>query len=102
MVSRFSPAAFSSRHSQGGGHTTATMRGAIDDPLVQRIMNYQASMACQHFAEGATIFAPDVAYVVPGNNPLIGHYEGPEAVMGISGGRWKSLAAATRSPIGCG
>jgi uncharacterized protein len=62
-----------------------TMRGAIDHPLVQRIMNYQAAMARQDFSEGATIFAPDVAYVVPGNNPLSGHYEGPEAVMGYFG-----------------
>jgi uncharacterized protein len=64
---------------------TTNMRGAIDHPLVQKIMAYQAAMARQDFAEGATIFAPDVVYVVPGNNPLSGRYEGPEAVMGYFG-----------------
>jgi uncharacterized protein len=62
-----------------------TMRGAVDHPLVQRIMAYQAAMARQDFAEGARIFAPDVVYLVPGNNPLSGRYEGPDAVMGYFG-----------------
>jgi uncharacterized protein len=64
---------------------TTTMRGATDHPLVQKIMAYQAAMAQQDFAEGATIFAPDVVYIVPGNNPLSGRYEGPDAVMGYFG-----------------
>jgi uncharacterized protein len=64
---------------------TTIMRGATNHPLVQRIMSYQAAMAQQDFAEGAKIFAPDVVYVVPGNNPLSGRYDGPEAVMGYFG-----------------
>jgi uncharacterized protein len=64
---------------------TTTMRGATDHPLVQKIIAYQAAMARQDFAEGGTIFAPDVVYVVPGNNPLSGRYEGPDAVMGYFG-----------------
>ena len=67
------------------------MRGATDHPLVQRIMQYQAAMANQDFAAGATIFAPDVVYVVPGSNPLSGTYQGPAAVMGYFG----RLMAAT-------
>jgi uncharacterized protein len=68
------------------------MRGATDHPLVQRIMVYQAAMARQDFAAGATIFATDVVYMVPGSNPLSGTYEGPEAVMGYFG----RLMAVTR------
>ena len=62
-----------------------TMRGAVDHPLVQKIIAYQGAMARQNFAEGVQIFAPDVIYVVPGNNPLSGTYEGAEAVMGYFG-----------------
>lgn len=62
-----------------------TMRGAVNHPLVQKIIAYQSAMARQDFAEGANIFAPDVVYIVPGNNPLSGRYEGPDAVMGYFG-----------------
>lgn len=58
------------------------MRGAVDHPLVQKIIAYQAAMARQDFAEGAKVFAPDVVYEVPGANALSGRYQGPEAVMG--------------------
>jgi uncharacterized protein len=61
------------------------MCGAVDHPLVQKIVAYQAAMARQDFSAGAKIFAPDVVYVVPGNNPLSGRYEGPDAVMGYFG-----------------
>jgi uncharacterized protein len=73
---------------------TTTMRGATDHPLVQKIMAYQAAMARQDFAEGATIFAPNVVYIVPGNNPLSGRYEGPDAVMGYFG-RLMAFTAGT-------
>lgn len=71
-----------------------TMRGAVDHPLVQKIIAYQGAMARQDFAEGAKIFAPDVVYTVPGANPLSGHYEGPDAVMGYFG-RLMALTANT-------
>jgi uncharacterized protein len=64
---------------------TITMRGALDHPLVVKVINYQAAMAQQNFAEGAKVFAPDVLYNVPGNNPLSGTFVGPEAVMGYFG-----------------
>lgn len=64
---------------------TVTMRGAVDHPLVQKIIAYQAAMARQELAEGRRIFAPDVIYSVPGANPLSGRYEGPDAVMGYFG-----------------
>jgi ketosteroid isomerase-like protein len=64
---------------------TISMRGAVDHPLVQKIIAYQGAMARQDFAEGTRIFASDVLYVVPGSNPLSGKYEGPEAVMGYFG-----------------
>jgi uncharacterized protein len=73
---------------------TTTMRGATDNPLVQRIMAYQAAMARQDFTEGATIFAPNVVYIVPGNNILSGRYEGPDAVMGYFG-RLMEITAGT-------
>jgi uncharacterized protein len=73
---------------------TTTMRGATDHPLVQKIIAYQAAMARQDFAEGGTIFAPHVVYVVPGNNPLSGRYEGPDAVMGYFG-RLTEVTAGT-------
>jgi uncharacterized protein len=64
---------------------TITMRGALDHPLVVKVINYQAAMAQQNFAEGAKVFAPDVLYNVPGNNSLSGTFVGPEAVMGYFG-----------------
>jgi uncharacterized protein len=73
---------------------TTTQRGAVNHPLVQKIMTYQAAMARQDFASGATIFAPDVLYVVPGNNPLSGRYDGPDAVMGYFG-RLMEVTAGT-------
>lgn len=71
-----------------------TMRGAVDHPLVQKIVAYQTAMARQDFAEGAKIFAADVVYLVPGTNPLSGRYQGPEAVMGYFG-RLMALTAGT-------
>jgi uncharacterized protein len=71
---------------------TQMMRGAVDHPLVKKIMAYQAAMARQDFAEGAAIFAPDVVYNVPGKNPLSGKYVGPKAVMDYFG----NLMALTR------
>lgn len=71
-----------------------TMRGAVDHPLVQKIIAYQAAMARQDFAEGARIFAPDVVYLVPGANALSGRYSGPDAVMGYFG-RLMALTAGT-------
>jgi uncharacterized protein len=73
---------------------TTTMRGATGHPLVRKIIAYQAAMARQDFAEGAGIFAPDVVYTVPGNNPLSGRYEGPDAVMGYFG-RLMAITAGT-------
>jgi uncharacterized protein len=64
---------------------STTMRGALNHPLVVKIINYQVAMAQQNFAEGAKVFAPDVIYNVPGNNPLSGTFVGPEPVMGYFG-----------------
>jgi ketosteroid isomerase-like protein len=61
------------------------MRGAVTHPLVQKIIAYQTAMARQDFASGATIFAPDVVYVVPGQNALSGTFHGPAEVMGYFG-----------------
>lgn len=64
---------------------TPKMRGAVEHPLVQAIMAYQAAMARQDIEEGRKIFAPDVVYTVPGANALSGRYVGPDAVMGYFG-----------------
>ncbi len=59
--------------------------GAVGHPHVQLIKRYQAAMASGDFATGATFFAPDVRYTVPGNNPLSGEFVGAEQVMGYFG-----------------
>ncbi|MDX1931952.1 MAG: nuclear transport factor 2 family protein [Capsulimonadales bacterium] len=59
--------------------------GAVNEPNVRKIRDYQKAMAEGRFAEAATIFDADVRYVVPGNNPLSGDYAGAEAVMGYFG-----------------
>lgn len=71
-----------------------TMRGAVDHPLVQKVIAYQAAMARQDFGEGAKVFAPDVVYTVPGSNQLSGRYEGADAVMGYFG-RLMALTAGS-------
>jgi len=70
------------------------MRGAVDHPLVKKIIAYQAAMARQDFVEGRKVFALDVVYLVPGANPLSGRYEGPDAVMGYFG-RLMALTAGS-------
>lgn len=61
------------------------MYGAVSHPLVQKIIAYQGAMARQDKNAGRDVFSPNVVYVVPGENPLSGRYEGPEAVMGYFG-----------------
>ncbi|MBC7809047.1 MAG: nuclear transport factor 2 family protein [Akkermansiaceae bacterium] len=62
-----------------------TETGALSHPHVQLVKRYQAAMATGDFATGATFFAPDVRYVVPGDNPLSGDFVGAEQVMGYFG-----------------
>jgi uncharacterized protein len=61
------------------------MTGAIDDPKVQAIMDYQQNMASGNIGAARSIFAPDVVYAVPGKSVLAGTYTGPDAVMGYFG-----------------
>jgi len=61
------------------------MSGAIEHPLVQKIIDYQRSMARGDLVSGRTVFAPDVVYTVPGHNPFSGTYRGPDGVMGYFG-----------------
>ena len=73
-----------------------TQKGALEHPNVVRIQNYQASVARGDLDAARTVFEPDVAYVVPGDNALSGRYVGPDAVMGyfarlgeVSGGTYR-------------
>jgi uncharacterized protein len=59
--------------------------GALEHPNVKAVRNYQAAMAKGDFANGITVFDPEVTYTVPGNNILSGIYKGPEQVMGYLG-----------------
>jgi uncharacterized protein len=59
--------------------------GALEHPNVKAVRNYQAAMAKGDFANGITVFDPQVTYTVPGNNILSGVYKGPEQVMGYLG-----------------
>jgi uncharacterized protein len=62
-----------------------TMTGAVQHPLVQKILNYQLAMARGDIESGRTVFDPDVEYTVPGNNALSGTTRGPDLVMGYFG-----------------
>jgi ketosteroid isomerase-like protein len=59
--------------------------GALEHPNVKAVRNYQAAMAKGDFANGISVFDPEVTYTVPGNNILSGIYKGPEQVMGYLG-----------------
>jgi ketosteroid isomerase-like protein len=60
------------------------MTGALQHPLVQKIIAYQIGMASGD-PDASSVFAPDVVYVVPGANALSGVHHGPDAVMGYFG-----------------
>ncbi len=62
-----------------------TESGALTHPNVQFVKDYQAAMARGDFVTGATFFAPDVTYTVPGHNALSGNFKGPQQVMGYFG-----------------
>ena len=62
-----------------------TESGAVFDPNVQRIKNYQAAMARGERETAVTVFEPEVQYIVPGDNRLSGHFVGPDGVMDYFG-----------------
>ena len=74
----------------GDGATTGTesfsgppaMFGALDDPKVKAVMDYQAAMARGDLDAARPVFDRAVSYRVPGHGPLGGAYDGPDAVMG--------------------
>ena len=59
--------------------------GALEHPNVKAVRAYQAAMAKGDFANGITVFDPEVTYTVPGDNVLSGVYKGPEQVMSYLG-----------------
>lgn len=61
------------------------MTGAVQHPLVQKILNYQLAMARGDIQSGRAIFDPNVEYTVPGSNALSGTTRGPDLVMGYFG-----------------
>ena len=61
------------------------MTGAIDDPKVRLIMDYQAAVARGDLQSARTVFHPEVYYRVPGRSSFAGDYHGPDAVMGYFG-----------------
>lgn len=61
------------------------MTGAVDDPKVLAVMNYQAAIARGDLAAARTVFQPDVVYRVPGSNSLAGEFHGPDQVMSYFG-----------------
>ena len=65
--------------------TAPTESGAVADPNVQRIKDYQAAMARGDREIAIAVFEPDVQYTVPGNNQLSGHFVGPDSVMDYFG-----------------
>ena len=75
--------------------TTPTMTGAVQHPLVQKIIAYQQGMATGA-PDAAAVFAPDVIYVVPGANALSGTHQGPAAVMGYFGELMQRSAGSYR------
>lgn len=75
------------------------IEGALEHPLVGKILAYQRLMAEGDAIAARAVFATDVEYVVPGDNPLSRIYRGPDAVMGyfsrlmqLTGGSYRITA----------